>query len=224
MGELFFADFDEAYYQTSPAISQALLTNPIFRSATRQWLVEPLTNYLATTFALVSRDRFASSGDLLVGALPDWPVHRVELAAALVKRLRQMSAGLPEDELSSGIDPLYSAFDILRDALRSYSQPPKVLSWGLFEPLEFLWSQWARGADPLETLDSFVSAWLRRMPISREYGNLHVEELLRDLTVLKTRIMSDEQFFASLVDNLEHHLGGDAERLRIVAGARRSRS
>jgi len=226
VGELFFADFDEAYYQTSPSISDTLLANPSFRDATRQWLVEPLASYLATAFALVSRDRLTVSGDLLAEVMPDWPTHRVELAAALVKRLRQSSSGLSEDAfcVSTVIDPLYSAFQILSDALRSYSQPPTVLSWALFEPLEFLWTEWARGADPWDRLDSFVDEWLRRMPISPEYRNIPTQELQRDLTVLKTRIMSDDQFFASLVDNLAHHLGDDLERLRIVEHARSARS
>ena len=223
LGQLFFCDFDEEYYLTSPAISFRMQQSPTLRHAIRRWLVEPLTAFLSTGFTLVSRNRLVVLPELLRTARPDWPNSRIRLAAQLIRRLRQVAEGGEDTEAATALDPLADAFRYLRTTLQAYSRPPLMLSWALLQPLEWLWTSWAEDTnDPWDEIEQFMCEWLRRMPLPRAYEHQRADDLALDLHVLKTAILSDAPFFDALLDGLEARVAlRDAELMRVIESSRR---
>jgi hypothetical protein len=224
LGQLFFGDFDEEYYLTSSAISFRMQQSPALRHAIRRWLVEPLTAFLATSFALVSRNRVVVLPELLRMAQPRWPDPRLRLAADLIRRLRCVAEGGADTEPVTALDPLGDAFRYLRATLQSYPRPPLILSWALLQPLGWLWTAWADSAnDPWDDIERFICAWLRRMPLPRGYEREQLDNLAADLQLLKTGIFSDAPFFESLLDGIQARLAvGHVELMHVIKSARRA--
>lgn len=224
LGQAFFDAFDDEYYRTSPTISLDMQRSPTLRHAIRRWLVEPLTAFLATAVAMVSRNRLVVFPDLIRVAKPDWPERRVRLAADLVGSLRRIAQGGSGALDVPALDPLTDAFRYLRTTLRSYPQRPAILSWALLEPIEFLWTEWAGGEhDPWDGLEEFLCGWLRRMPLPRGYESQPLDNVAADLELLRTSILSDGMFFEALLDGMQAHLpDSNRELLRLVASRRRA--
>lgn len=224
LGALFFVEFDRQYYQASNQICIAIEQNPTLRATIRRWIVQPLTAYLAAVSALLTANRMVAFPRLLCSGLPSWPSYRTRVAASLVERLVRVCAGEADAGADHGLDPLYDAFRFLKIVLQSFPRPPKILSWALLEPLEFLWRAHAEANDdPWNLLTPFVAQWLARFPVAVGYGALSLEELSEDLALLRARIFTNANLWSPLLDGIAATVAdASSDRMRLVSSARRS--